>query len=457
MTAQLSSSEVLTIAGNHLNSSITDDDVMVIQTFGNSSVIPTFDGVILNKFKNLQKISIFNAKVERITADAFMSCSSLEHLELVNNLLVDLPSNFLQNCKKLQSIGLSMNKIGRLQADLLTGADNLEEFYMSFNAVPLTISDNLFAPISNLKTLYMTGNSFQYFPTNILRNQQSFMWLCLENNNLTDFNMIKEIISSTSKVETLWIGYNKFTSIDFQFLRQRLDLVALDLTNMPILKIPANAFPSSLNILNLQNTELSELNEFAFSGLKNLSILILSSNLLEELPKNIFNDLINLNILWHNNCKIKQLDRDVFKQNTKLFTLRLENNAIGALPEGIFTDLQKLISFQLSGNKIRRLNKNSFGKHEGINFFYISSNEMDEIEPGFFENFPALQTFDGQKNLCVDKFFAKGDNINDFNSDEAFNECYQNWENPRTTPGRGERITGVFSGIILALIMQKFM
>jgi hypothetical protein len=81
-----------------------------------------------------------------------------------------------------------------------------------------------------------------------------------------------------------------------------------------------------LESLNLQNNEISEIDEDAFVGLKKLKTIDLSNNQLENITTNIFHKNLELKFIELQDNKIKTVDVDVFKNLSNLEEVNLFRN-----------------------------------------------------------------------------------------------------------------------------------
>jgi hypothetical protein len=88
---------------------------------------------------------------------------------------------------------------------------------------------------------------------------------------------------------------------------------------------------------------------------------------------------------------------------------------------------------------------------------HIKSAELDEIELGFFENFPFLMDFDARDNLCVNASIQNVQSI-DFFVDVTLHECFANWFVPRESTtvippvsddGNNLAVNGILMGIFV--------
>lgn len=234
-----------------------------------------------------------------------------------------------------------------------------------------------------------------------------------------------------AKIEFLFIHNNLLEEIPAGVFRNCATITSLSIVRNQIRTITSESFEGLHNLisLSLDQNQLTSINSGIFSNLKKLSSLFLSFNPIEELQQESMPQ--QLQWLFINYCNISRLHPEVFRNFTKLSYLNLRSNPITYLSPEIFTDLKDLWIIDLINTKIRRLSSNLFGRLEKLDEFLIS-NELDEIQPGFFDNFPNLKTFYARENLCVNATLTNTSLIN-FDEVRVLNQCFANWYMPRTT------------------------
>ncbi|TGG90147.1 MAG: hypothetical protein ERJ67_11270, partial [Aphanocapsa feldmannii 277cV] len=107
---------------------------------------------------------------------------------------------------------------------------------------------------------------------------------------------------------------------------------------------------SSLNVLYLDNNELSSLPEDIFAGLSNLRTLYLNNNELSSLPEDVFTGISNLRILYLYNNELSGLPEDIFAGLSDLDKLNLNSNSLTCLPRSLPLSVSVDIELPRCGN-----------------------------------------------------------------------------------------------------------
>lgn len=259
------------------------------------------------------------------------------------------------------------------------------------------IAQNSFEKCENLKSLVLQFNLIEEIPAGVFRNCKNLTLLALDGNKISRIE--PESFVGLTRMSILGLTENKLTSISTGLFTQ-MKTYSLDLGFNPIQKIESRAFPDDVKILNI------------------------------------------------NHCKITELHPESFLNLTQLKSLELSNNPITELPPGIFSTLANLLRIYLFSTKIQRLNSDSFGKLEKLEILSITSSGLDEIQPCFFDNFPALKIFRATGNLCINTILDEDQKF-DFKENPVLNQCYANWYVPRSTteiPDRKEE-SGFFGNL----------
>ena len=98
----------------------------------------------------------------------------------------------------------------------------------------------------------------------------------------------------------------------------------------------------NLAALEMENTQLVQINAKNFLGMEELKELYLGSNKLTSVPLNAFNKLQQLRILYLSNNQIEELPNGLFINNLNLNKIYLHYNKIKFIGSTLFDGLSKL-------------------------------------------------------------------------------------------------------------------
>lgn len=182
-------------------------------------------------------------------------------------------------------------------------------------------------------------NDTNFFNWRVKHFGKHFDFSNLKLTDLADFQKVPELINrkddtntvaDLTKVETLSLYGNKFTTINPQLFPALPALKTLTLNKNQITSIAPRSFAQfpELIYLQLSNNPLSSLNASAFQGLNNLSDLFLSQAELQTLPDDIFQFAPKLQRIMLNDNKLTQLNPNIFRGLPQLKTVNLIGNAL---------------------------------------------------------------------------------------------------------------------------------
>lgn len=160
------------------------------------SVIPILNGVICQKFTNLEVLDLENQNVKKVDADAFLGCENLKNITLSSNFVRKLAKETFYHTPNLKLIELSNNNIDHLDSDLFSRSYNLE-------------------------ILSLMENNLTQFSMDQIKNSPKLKDLNLHCNDLTDIDEIK-MIQSFPNLEWFSIDYNQISCTHLVDLYQSL-------------------------------------------------------------------------------------------------------------------------------------------------------------------------------------------------------------------------------------------
>ncbi|ESO83713.1 hypothetical protein LOTGIDRAFT_236409 [Lottia gigantea] len=265
----------------------------------------------------------------------------IKELDLESNNLTSLPSAFFNGVTLITHINLRDNEFTDVP-DILEDIGNITCLDLEKNKIKLL---NMTA--QNLRSVQSVNFAYNQLDTIILPESLHSMILWNFSNNFL------EVVP-----ENLWS------------IAGTLDLSDNIIQNLP--KIPE----CRLNVLNLDNNNLTEIPPHTFEDCKDLQELKLRGNRISKLDTESLSGLDVLYQLHLDRNHLSSLKPGVFSSLHFLFTLSLAQNRLSLLEpanfKGIDDTLQQLI---LSGNQLSGLRNDTFSILEKLHRLDLSFNE----------------------------------------------------------------------------------
>lgn len=281
------------------------------------------------------------------------------------------------------NLTLTINHIPTLNSTSFHGLENLTEIDMRCNCVPVkigpkdhictesvTIEENTFSKLGNLRALYLDGNQLSSIPKGLPPN---LMLLSLEVNHI--FHLSRENLSEIRNVEVLYLGQNCYYRNPCNYSYHVEDGAFLQFNNLTLLSLKSNnisfvprQLPTSLTELYLYNNNIQEITDEHFKNLTNLEILDISGNC----PR-CYNAPFPCRPC-PGNAPLK-ISKGAFKMLTKLKTLRLHSNSLFSVPSEWFATTTDLRVLDLSSNFLAR--------EIGDTAFPIFLGKLEELDLSF--------------------------------------------------------------------------
>lgn len=360
-------------------------------------------------FKDLRglfNLELSNNKIEELGESVFGDLDNLGHLVLKNNRIQGLPPRIFANLKKLFLLDLSHNNISKLASQLFE--------VLSIKGTGLNLSHNKIEEIEEgafndlvLQTgaIDLSHNALKTLKAGAFTNTKAKSMI-FSHNSLESLNDAFR----NSSCEAFDANHNKLTKLAFEGLKVEC---SLDLSHNEIASYDgAFANFESVQELNLDHNEISELSPKGFRGLENLVLLFLNNNRIKAVEEESFGDLPKLAIIYLNEnqiddlhpcCfktnkgltalsaidnKLSAIDPKIFSQNVELHSLDLSQNQFADLPTNeLYQGLKNLKRIQFRSNRLTVVPKNSFaeeGDEKNFEHIFLNGNQINCIEPGAF-------------------------------------------------------------------------
>ncbi|KAG9284485.1 hypothetical protein G9A89_014089 [Geosiphon pyriformis] len=348
------------------------------------------------KARNLQTIPIF----------LYRYAFAIRSLDISQNLMLDLPTDFIQSCEQLRELYLSQNDLDRVpqsvrvaqllsklnlssnrlrelehaRLDSITGLENLQLGNNQLQKLP-----QHFARMSSLSSLNISNNDFTTFPliicelikleeldisfNHIVTLPQEIENLIFLERFIAIGNKITGALPSSfgklGKLRHLNLSHNEIQNIEILTECQNLEYLFLESNNVSIVNITTNSFKEiqlsqnhltqfslsgtsrTLTHLSLTLSKLTTLPDPLFEHLLSLERLDLCYNQLVSIP----NTISALQQLTHFNCTnnlLTELPQEIGRL-TSLRSLDVHNNNISTLPKELWL-CQNLVTINASSN-----------------------------------------------------------------------------------------------------------
>ncbi|XP_053674702.1 protein artichoke-like [Anopheles nili] len=375
----------------------------------------------------VQRLMLFDSKIEVIKADALNGLIGLEAIHLDNNRIEELPSMLFQTCDKLQQVTCSYNRLTVLRTNTFSGLSRLHSVDLSNNQLSI-VESNVFNG-SPLKNLNLHGNlltkldSWALSPTHLrqlhigsnkissldeelsafyklrqlfaannvikfgaecpLRNFTQLTYVDLTNNSLDSVGSgCWERQSAHTHSVLVYMAFNKLS--DPPLFSGRFDTLDLSGNNISDFG-DGSRFRGyqEMETLLLGKTSLGELRAENFAFLPNLTAITVSSDRLEQIDENTFH-LLKLKRLEITHSPLKKLPALLLKGQTILLHVSFANNDLLELQENFFTDCSQLTMVDLSGNQLTTVYRQWFAEQASLSSVNLSGNNITYIPPDLF-------------------------------------------------------------------------
>ena len=150
--------------------------------------------------------------------------------------------------------------------------------------------------------------------------------------------------------------------------------------------LPENFFRvfPNLEILDVHNSEMSEIGENTFESAGRLEHLSFSDNKLKKLPEKAFLGATLLEKIGLERNRIQKIEPEAFVGLQNLNTLNLQDNLIVKLSTFIFRPLCKLEDLNLSKNRIEIIYSKDISCNKKLRILNLEGNRLQKVDPMIF-------------------------------------------------------------------------
>ncbi|CAG8627468.1 7296_t:CDS:2, partial [Cetraspora pellucida] len=332
-----------------------DNSYLVRFTFRETTV-PRFEEE--GNLSTCQKVDLQSRNLQTIPIFLYRQAYNIRSLNVSQNLMLDLPMDFIQSCTQLRDLNLSQNDLERIpqsikQSEMLSflniSSNRLKDLEhgsleMIGELTTLQVENNLlqglpekFTAFTKLNTLNIANNSFSVFPQ-VICTIVTLSELDLSYNKIIS---IPEEIEKLVNLKKLFLVGNQITDKLPKSFQNLISLQELDIRRNQITSLDTISLIPNLEILLTEYNNVSTVDISSIS-LQKLQKLILSKNQLTHFSLKKTNlSLIELSLA---NAKLLALQNDLFEHLLSVQKLDLRNNELTSIPTtiGLMTNLTHL-------------------------------------------------------------------------------------------------------------------
>ncbi|XP_035658300.1 slit homolog 1 protein-like [Branchiostoma floridae] len=325
-------------------------------------------------FEGLQEVTtldLAHSRIEIIQDDAFVGLIDVKTLRLERNRIRSLSKNAFKGLSAVTSINLAYNRIYDVENGAFVGVDYLRNLDLTGNrltSLPAGLED-----MRSLRSLVLTNNSITDIPDDMPPNTVSVLTLSSNPLGNARLSRLANIFPQLSSLYLADVGLQTVQEDDFKGM-------------------------SNLQLLNLDDNNLSEIPGRPFDSLPSLSRIDIRNNLLTTVPIALQN-LTTIQTLSLSGNQISALNNDSFQGLTNIRALFLSDNNVTEIESGVFKLMDRIFRIFLDGNvKLKTVDLNTF-RVPSLRYVYLQNSGIETIYRGQpEEDLPPLQTMELRGN-----------------------------------------------------------
>ncbi|KAL6254455.1 hypothetical protein P5V15_014525 [Pogonomyrmex californicus] len=281
--------------GNSKNCDIFDVSVKCIYnacrvTCANYTDVPK------NLSSNVTAIFLTDNLLTHLSRDALSRYPEIRLLYLDNNNIIELEKGIFLHQSKLFWLILTNNSISEVLPGHLTGLDKLETLLLDQNKI--VTAD--FSDLENSTTTYLINLSKNMLTTSALKLPRlpTLTEIILDGNHFE--SITEDLFAGCSALKSLSMEDNSVSSIGENAFRNLQQLVELNLAYNRIVTIPSNVFRpvNNLSKLLIGYNPVAELPMTLFNPLRNLRSLSVEDINMDNMDKNMFDVFPRLDFVY---------------------------------------------------------------------------------------------------------------------------------------------------------------
>lgn len=335
-----------------------DDTLVVVCEESRLDVLP----IALNP--SIQRLIIRNNKIKTIDS-SMQFYAELQHLDLSQNRLVNIPPKSFAYQRKLQELHLNHNKISSVSNITFQGLNLLTVLNLKRNFLE-ELTNGVFSTLPRLEELNLGQNRISRIEPRAFAGLTALRILYLDDNQLSSVPTTS--FSLLGSLAELHVGLNAFSYLPDDAFAGLNRLTVLDLNGAGLSNISENAFRGlpGLRSLNLLSNRLFTMPTEQLSGLTRLEELYIGQNDFITLESHSFRGLKNLKFLDITGAAhLERIERGAFEDNLNLESLVITSNKkLAVLEDGTLLGLPKLKHVSLRDNALVSVSEAVFNGKE---------------------------------------------------------------------------------------------
>ncbi|CRK90957.1 CLUMA_CG004646, isoform A [Clunio marinus] len=200
--------------------------VEVLRIEHESLLVKFIPGGIADSFENIKAIRILNTSIDELFSGDFKNLNDLEYLYLGFNQIDTIHKNVFQDLHKVNYLNLDNNKLLYIGSDWFKCLTNLNELYLRGNQIEM-LSSKAFYTLSNLKLLNVFDNKISLLADETFDSLVNLEELNVGSNKLESIG--KGLLKNNERLQKLSFCYNKLNSIPSEAFNEMKNLVEVDL------------------------------------------------------------------------------------------------------------------------------------------------------------------------------------------------------------------------------------
>lgn len=293
----------------------------------NNNQILGLTASVLRGLENLEHFTCnFNPNL-LIVGNIFDTMISLRQVSLARNDFLFLPPGLFNNQQNLTNIDISGNRLTdfTIIRNALGNVNIIERLDLRNNGIEHLDSEFL-RNMTSLREIWLSGNPVGFIPPNTFPPSLVFLILSLMNLSALDANMFQGL----ANLQNLILSDNpSIVELPKNIFAPLINLQTLELSNCGLIRLDAETFQHNVNLgrLWLNSNEIEELNEGTFASLINLSSSInLNFNKITRLNSDSFGHHPHLTDIFIVANQLDEIEPGFFRSFPSLWQFSSANN-----------------------------------------------------------------------------------------------------------------------------------